>query len=222
MGRELSDISYSELGEAKEVIVHKHSLQIFVTNHDAAQQRIAWLKDQLPLQKRQYDMDHICRRIAALEGKLAVLEIGGYTKGEMEEKRLRCEDALQASFAAMEEGVVSGGGLALLQCYRALYHKSKSENKDIQAGMNCVFHSILRPFLQLMENNYEDPSKMLQLQLGKEASIGYDVWSEKWCDLYDKGIVDPAKVVIQSLRNAVSVASLLIRCDVAMLTKQNQ
>lgn len=219
MGRELTDIPYTELGEAKEAIIHKHSLQIFVNRHEPIQKRIAWLKEQLPKQKRQYDTDHVYRRIAALEGKLAVLEIGGYTKGEIEEKRMRCEDALQASFAAMEEGIVCGGGLALLQCYRNLHQTDSGENKDVQAGMDCVYQAILRPFLQLMENNDENPSEMLQKQLELECTVGYDVWKEEWCDLYEKGIVDPAKVVIQSLHNAVSVAGLLIKCDVAMLSK---
>jgi len=219
-GRELRDVPCEDLGEAKEMIIRKHSLQVFAAHSEAVEQRIARLKEQLPQCTKKYDLDHMYRRITRLEGKLAVLEIGGYTKGEVEEKRLRCEDALQASYAALEEGIVPGGGLALLQCYRALQPLMRDAQKDCQAGKNCVCTAILKPFLQLMENNYEDAVQMLEIQLGKDCSIGYDVWNERWCNLYEKGVVDPAKVVIQSLHNAVSVASLLIRCDVAMLLKQ--
>lgn len=217
MGKELSEVSFEDLGKAKEIIVRKHSLQIFAAHDAAVDQRIAVLKKQLPECTKKYDQDHINRRIARLEGKIAVLEIGGYTRGEIEEKRMRCEDALQASFAAMEEGIVPGGGLALIQSYRTLQPYAMDAHKDRQAGMNCVFTAILKPFLQLVENNYESPAKMLEQQLENEENIGYDVWKEEWCDLMENGVIDPAKVVIEALRNAVSVAGLLIRCDVAML-----
>lgn len=219
LGREISEISISELGKAREIIIRKHSLQLFAASSDAVKQKIAQLKKQLPVITAQYDIAHIHQRIARLEGKIAVLEIGGYTKGEIEEKRMRCEDALQAGFAAMEEGVVAGGGLAFLQCYRSLLPLIKEKSKDQGAGIHCVFAAILRPFLQLMENNDENPVEMLEKQLGMDMNIGYDVWRQEWCNLREQGVVDPAKVVIQALHNAVSVAGLLIRCDVAILTK---
>lgn len=217
MGKELSEVPFEDLGKAKEVIVRKHSMQVFAAHDAAVEQRIAVLKKQIPDCDKKYDQDHLYRRIARLEGKIAVLEIGGYTRGEIEEKRMRCEDALQASFAAMEEGIVPGGGLALIQCYRALQPFAMDVHKDRQAGMNCVFTAILKPFLQLVENNYESPAKMLERQLENDWNIGYDVWKEEWCDLLENGVIDPAKVVIEALRNAVSVAGLLIRCDVAIL-----
>ena len=217
MGKELSEVPFEDLGKAKEVIIHKHSMQVFASHDESVDQRISLLKKQIPDCEKKYDRDHLYRRITRLEGKIAVLEIGGYTKGEIEEKRMRCEDALQASFAAMEEGIVAGGGLALIQCYRALQPFAMDVHKDRQAGMNCVFTAILKPFLQLVENNYESPAKMLELQLENDWNIGYDVWKEEWCDLLECGVIDPAKVVIEALRNAVSVAGLLIRCDVAIL-----
>lgn len=219
LGRDISEISVKELGSAKEVIIRKHSLQLFVSANEAAKQRIEVLKTKLPTLTQQYDIAHVHQRIARLEGKMAVLEIGGYTKGEIEEKRMRCEDALQAGFAAMEEGVVAGGGLAFLQCYRSLLPLIQEKSKDQGAGIHCVFAAILRPFLQLMENNDENAVEMLEKQLSMDMQIGYDVWQQKWCDLRKQGVVDPAKVVIQALHNAVSVAGLLIRCDVAILTK---
>ena len=93
--------------------------------------------------------------------------------------------------------------------------------KDVESGMSCVFAAILKPFLQLMENNYEQPVEMLEIQLGKGDSIGYDVWKKTWCNLSENGILDPLKVVVQALHNAVSVSSLLIRCDAAVLLAQN-
>lgn len=221
LGRELSEISIEELGEAKEIIVKKRSMQIFATHKKAVEQKIEQLKQQLPEYTKKYDIDHLYQRITRLEGKIAVLEIGGYTKGEIEEKKLRCEDALQASFAAMEEGVVPGGGLALLQAYKVLQPQICEVQKDRRAGMSCVFAAILKPFLQLMENNYEQPVEMLEQQFTKEFPIGYDVWKEIWCDLTVNGILDPVKVIVQALHNAVSVASLLIRCDVALLKQED-
>lgn len=220
LDQELRDISVEILGQAKEAIVHKRSLQIFAKRSDEVEDKIKLLKTQIPNYCQKYDLEHMYQRITRLEGKLAILEIGGYTKGEIEEKKLRCEDALQAAFAAMEEGVVSGGGLALVQAYKALQPLiAHDEQKDREAGMSCVFAAILKPFLQLMENNYEQPVEMLELQFEKEMNIGYDVWKQTWCDLSANGVLDPVKVVIQALHNAISVASLLIRCDVAMLAQ---
>ncbi|MCI9312852.1 MAG: chaperonin GroEL [Erysipelotrichaceae bacterium] len=219
LGLDLSALSVNELGEAKEMILRKHSLQVFVQEHAGVKERIALLKERCKEEQRAYDKAHMERRIAALQGRLAVLEIGGYTKGEIEEKKMRCEDALQASAAAMAEGVVSGGGLALIQSYRALHKEITHERKDSQAGIDCVFQAICKPFLQLMENNYEHPKDMLEQQLNQPEGIGYDVWEGKWCDLLACGISDPLQVVLQALHNAVSVAGLLIRCDVAMLKR---
>lgn len=220
LGRDFPEVSVHELGSAKEVIIRKHSLQLFTVANDAVKQKIDTLKKQLLTVSKQYDIAHTHQRIARLEGKIAVLEIGGYTKGEIEEKRMRCEDALQAGFAAMEDGVVAGGGLAFLQCYRNLLPMIKEKSKDQLAGIHCVFAAVLRPFLQLMENNDENAIEMLEKQLSMDMHIGYDVWKQEWCDLHAQGVVDPAKVVIQALHNAVSVAGLLIRCDVAITLNQ--
>ncbi len=219
LGRELNEVSVKELGSAREIIVRKHSIQLFVGANPKTAERIEVLKKQLPALSAAYDIAQVHKRIARLEGKIAVLEIGGYTKGEIEEKRMRCEDALQAGFAAMEDGVVAGGGLMFLQCYRSLLPLIQEKSKDQEAGIRCVFTAILRPFLQLMENNDENSVEMLEKQLSLDMNIGYDVWRQEWCDLRNQGVVDPAKVVIQALHNAVSVAGLLIRCDVAILTQ---
>lgn len=219
IGEELAEISIDALGEAKEVIIKKRSMQILTAKKPCVDEKIKQLKNLLPNYTQQYDIHHTMRRIARLEGKMAILEIGGYTKGEIEEKKMRCEDALQAAFAAMEEGVVAGGGLAYLQAYKALQPLIYHKEKDHAAGMSCVFATMLKPFLQLMENSEASPVGMLEQQFEKEASIGYDVWHKQWCDLSANGILDPLKVVVQALHNAVSVAALLIRCDVAMLSK---
>lgn len=219
LGQNLSEQSMEVLGEAKEVILKKRSMQVLSQKGVEIEQKISQLRQQLPNYSQHYDINHMMQRIARLEGKIAILEIGGYTKGEIEEKKMRCEDALQAAFAAMEEGVVPGGGLAFLQAYKALQPLLHHQGRDYDAGMSCVFAAILKPFLQLMENNYEAPVEMLEQQFAKEFHIGYDVWKRRWCDLSANGILDPVKVVVQALHNAVSVAALLIRCDVAMLSE---
>lgn len=158
-------------------------------------------------------------RITRLKGKIAVLEIGGYTPNEIEEKKMRYEDALQAVNAAMEEGIIAGGGLSLIQSYQKLQPIIHSKNKEIEAGIQCVFASILKPFLQLMENNDANAVVMLGEQFEKAHGIGYDVLKNTWCNMLEEGILDPLKVVNQTLHNAISIASLLIRCDVAILNK---
>lgn len=220
LGKPLEECGIDELGTCREAFITPHSLQILSTKHEGVEARIRSLKKQLPLYTQPYDQKHVYHRISRLEGKIAILEIGGYTQGEIEEKKMRCEDALQAAFAAMEEGIVAGGGLAFIQAYRTLQPLLHSAQKDRNAGISCVFAAILKPFLQLMENNYEDGVAMLGKQFEQPYTIGYDVLQQKWCDLEAAGVLDPVKVVTQTLHNAISVASLLIRCDVALLKEK--
>lgn len=220
LGKSLEDMQVEDLGSCREAIITPRSLQILTAKDDTVEDRIQTLKKQIPLYTQPYDQKHVYHRISRLEGKIAILEIGGYTQGEIEEKKMRCEDALQAAFAAVEEGVVAGGGLSFIQAYRALQPIMHSAQKDQNAGISCVFAAILKPFLQLMENNYEDSVQMLGKQFEQPAMIGYDVFRQKWCNLEEAGVLDPVKVVTQTLHNAISVASLLIRCDVAMLNKK--
>lgn len=217
LGRDLIEATMDDLGTCREAIITPSSLQILTAKDDAVESRIKTLKRQIPLYTQPYDQKHVYHRISRLEGKIAILEIGGYTQGEIEEKKMRCEDALQAAFAAMEEGIVAGGGLAFIQAYRSLQPILHSAQRDQNAGISCVFAAILKPFLQLMENNYEDGVEMLGKQFEQPKMIGYDVFQQKWCNLEEAGVLDPVKVVTQALHNAISVASLLIRCDVALL-----
>lgn len=219
LGTPLEEVSMEVLGTCKEALITQSSLQILTTKDEAVEARIRNLKMQLPLYTQPYDQKHVYHRISRLQGKIAILEIGGYTQGEIEEKKMRCEDALQAAYAAMEEGIVAGGGLAFVQAYRSLQPTLHSAKRDQNAGISCVFAAILKPFLQLMENNYEDGVRMLGKQFEQPMHIGYDVLQEKWCNLEEAGVLDPVKVVCQTLHNAISVASLLIRCDVALLKK---
>lgn len=218
---ELSDMDVDDLGSCKEIILTPRSVQFMAKKHKGVDERIHNLKSVLPSLSQTYDIQHVYRRITRLEGKLARIEIGGYTESEIDEKKMRCEDALQAAYAAMEEGIVAGGGLAFIQAYRILQPVFHNENKDMESGIQCVFAAILKPFMQLIENNDMDSVTMLGIQFEKPHDIGYDVLRQQWCNLEDTGILDPVKVVLQTLHNAVSIASLLIRCDVAMLTTPN-
>lgn len=216
LGIPLEEISIEDLGVCKEAVISLHSMQIIAEKHILVDERIQYLKDHLPAYEQKYDLQHMYHRITRLEGKLALIEIGGYTQSEIDEKKMRCEDALQAAWAAMEEGVTAGGGLTLLQAYRHLQPTFHSDHKDKEAGIQCVFAVLLKPFLQLMENNYLDPVAMLDEQFQKGEHIGYDVGNHRWCNMEEAGILDPVKVVLETLHNAISVASLLIRCDVAI------
>ena len=215
-GIPLEDVSIEALGECRDAIISLHSMQILADKHPLVEQRIVHLKEHLEAYEQSYDIQHTYQRITRLEGKLALIEIGGYTKSEIDEKKMRCEDALQAAWAAMEEGVSAGGGLTFLQAYRHLQPILHHEQKDVEAGIQCVFAVLLKPFLQLMENSYLDPVAMLDEQFQKREQIGYDVGKQQWCNMEEAGILDPVKVILTTLHNAISVASLLIRCDIAI------
>lgn len=222
LAMDMQAMACAELGECQEIIVSKHRIQLFAKTHEAVVERISILKEQLLQTENAYDHKHIFQRIQRLSSKIAVLEVGGYTESEVEEKRMRVEDALQAVYAGMEEGVIPGGGLALVQAYRHLQPTLHNENKEVEAGIQCMFACCLSPFLQLMENSYLQSVEMLEQQFNKADGIGYDVVKQKWCNLENEGIVDPSKVVVNALQNACSIACLLIRCDVAMLHFENK
>lgn len=221
LGTSLGSMDITCLGECKECVITPHSMHLFAQKHRAVEERIESLKKQLSSYSQSYDIQHTYRRITRLEGKLASIEVGGYTPQEIEEKKYRCEDAMQAAFAAMEDGVVAGGGLSYIQAYQALHVALKGATEEEEAGIACVLSAILKPFLQLMENSYENPTTMLQKQFEQEYTIGYNVQSKAWCNMEAAGIVDPLKVVTYSLQHALSIALLFIRCDVALLQQRN-
>lgn len=220
LNMDIMNMQIEDLGQAEKIVLSKDGMHIFAKKSEEVQLRIAYLKEILPSIKQPYDKKHTNRRIMNLEGKLASIEVGGYTQNEIEEKKLRIEDALQATKAAQEDGITWGGGLAYIEAYRRLRPILQDQNSDVAYGIQIVMEALLQPFTQLCENAYLDSKQMLQQQLAKDLPIGYDVQQGNWVNMEEAGIMDPVKVLKQALINACSIASLLIRCDVSILLKK--
>lgn len=220
LNMDIMNMQIEDLGQVDKIILSKEGIRIFQKKTDEVQLRIAYLKEILPSVKQPYDKKHITKRIMNLEGKLASIEVGGHTQNEIEEKKLRIEDALQATKAAQEEGITWGGGLAYIEAYRQLRPILHDVNRDVEYGIQIVMEALLQPFTQLCENAYLNSEQMLQQQLAQDLPLGYDVQQAQWVHMENTGIMDPVKVLKQALVNACSIASLLIRCDVGILTKK--
>lgn len=221
LNMDIMNMQIEDLGQVEKIVLSKDGIHIFQKKTDEVQLRIAYLKEILPSIKQPYDKKHVAKRIMNLEGKLATIEVGGYTQNEIEEKKLRIEDALQATKAAQEEGITWGGGLAYVQAYRCLRPVLHDDVRDINDGIQIMMEALLQPFIQLCDNAYLNSEQMLQQQLAKDIPIGFDVQQSKWQNMEEAGIMDPVKVLKQALINACSIASLLIRCDVAVLSKKS-
>ena len=160
-----------------------------------------------------YDKEKLQERLAKLAGGVAVIRVGGATETEVKEKKDRVEDALNATRAAVEEGVVPGGGVALLRARKAI-GKLTNENSDIQAGINIVLKALESPLRQIAENSGVEGSIVVAKILeNKSETFGFDAQNEVYVDMVDKGIIDPAKVVRTALQDAASVAGLLITTE---------
>jgi chaperonin GroEL len=172
--------------------------------------RIGQIKAQIEETTSDYDREKLQERLAKLAGGVAVIKVGGATEVEVKEKKDRVDDALNATRAAVLEGIVPGGGVALLRA-KANLLKLKSDNPDVQAGINIVLKAIESPIRQIVENAGVEGSIVVnKIMESKSATFGFNAQTEEYVDMFDAGIVDPVKVVRTALQNAASVASLLI------------
>ena len=147
--------------------------------------------------------------------------MGAATESELKEKKLRIEDALNATKAAVSEGIVTGGGSAYISVYKECKELVKGDNTDAQKGVNAVFEALLTPLYQIAENAGFDGHEIVNEQLRVKEGIGFDAKNGEWVDMYEKGIVDPCKVSRQALLNATSIASLFITTEAAVAEKKD-
>ncbi|MEA3067887.1 MAG: chaperonin GroEL, partial [Sphingomonadales bacterium] len=160
-----------------------------------------------------YDREKLQERLAKLAGGVAVIRVGGATEVEVKEKKDRVEDALNATRAAVEEGIVPGGGVALLRAKKAV-GKITNPNSDVQAGINIVLKALESPIRQIAENSGVEGSIVVgKILESKSETFGFDAQSEEYVDMVDKGIIDPAKVVRAALQDAASVAGLIVTAE---------
>ena len=171
------------------------------------------IKAQIEETSSDYDREKLQERLAKLAGGVAVIKVGGATEVEVKEKKDRVEDALNATRAAVEEGIVPGGGVALLRAKRSV-GKITNDNSDVQAGINIVLKALEAPIRQIAENSGVEGSIVVgKIMDSKSETFGFDAQNEDYVDMIDKGIVDPAKVVRAALQDASSVAGLLVTTE---------
>jgi chaperonin GroEL len=215
LGIKLENVTPTMLGRAKKVVIEKEKTTIIdgAGKKKDIEARVSQIKAQIEETTSDYDREKLQERLAKLAGGVAVIRVGGATEVEVKEKKDRVEDALNATRAAVEEGIVAGGGVALLRAKKAI-GKLRSDNPDAQAGINIVLKALEAPVRQIAENSgFEGSIVVNKILENKSETYGFDAQSENYVDMIDKGIVDPAKVVRAALQDAASVAGLLVTTE---------
>jgi len=218
LGLKLENVKLTDLGRAKRVTIDKDNTTIVEGHGDQKkiQARVKQIKAQVEESTSDYDKEKLQERLAKIVGGVAVINVGASTETEMKEKKARVEDALHATKAAVEEGVVPGGGVALLRCIPAL-EKMKLEH-DQQVGVNIVRRSLEEPIRQIAQNAGLEGSVVVERVKKDKETMGFDAGSEKYVDMLEAGIIDPTKVTRYALQNAASVAGLMLTTEV-MITE---
>jgi chaperonin GroEL len=215
LGIKLENVTLQMLGRAKKVVIEKEKTTIVdgAGKKKDIEARVGQIKAQIEETTSDYDREKLQERLAKLAGGVAVIKVGGATEIEVKEKKDRVEDALNATRAAVEEGIVPGGGTALLRAKKAV-GKITNDNADVQAGINIVLKAIEAPIRQIAENAGVEGSIVVgKIMESKSETFGFDAQNEEYVDLIEKGIVDPAKVVRRALQDAASVAGLLVTTE---------
>ncbi len=218
---DLKETVIEDLGKAGKIIVKKDETTLIngEGNKDTIDARKEELRAQILNTKNEYDEKRLTERLAKLTNGVAVINVGAATEAELVEKKLRIEDALNATKAAVAEGVVLGGGAALARAYVDLKDVVKGDNNDEQKGISAVFEAILQPLWQIAENAGFVGNDIVATQLKTTGSTGFDAKKGEWVDLIQSGIVDPTKVTRSALLNAASIAALFLTTEAAVAIK---
>ncbi|MDD6870628.1 MAG: chaperonin GroEL [Allisonella histaminiformans] len=213
MGRKLSSATPADLGSAHQVRITKDNTVIVGGAGDKAliAQRVSQIREQMANTTSQFDKDKLQERLAKLSGGVAVIEVGAATEVEMKDKKLRLEDALNATRAAVEEGIVAGGGTTLVNIQKSL--DSLKAEGDVQTGINLVRHAIEAPVRQIADNAGVEGAIVVEKIKEAKEGIGYNAAEDKYEDMMAAGIVDPAKVTRSALQNAASIAALVLTTE---------
>ena len=219
VGIKLEKMKIDDLGRAKKVVIDKDNTTIVegAGKVSAIEGRIKQIRVQIEETTSDYDREKLQERLAKLAGGVAVVKVGAATETEMKEKKARVEDALNATRAAVEEGIVPGGGVAYLRCLPAL-KKVKAEG-DRQTGVDIVMKALEEPIRQIAQNSGQEGSVVVEKVKEGKGAFGFDADKEEYTDMIESGIIDPTKVVRFALQNAASVASLLITTEAIIAEK---
>ncbi len=222
LGIKLENITVQMLGQAKRVTVTKDNTTIVVGDEhkDAVAERVKLIKRQIETSDSEYDKEKLQERLAKLAGGVAVIEVGAASEVELKEKKLRIEDALNATRAAKEEGIVPGGGVALVRVMQTLNEKlesTKFESDDEKIGFKIMLDSLHIPLKQIADNAGLKGEVVVEEVKKRPTTEGYDAMNNQYVDMFKAGIVDPAKVTRSALENAVSVAAMLLTTEAAVV-----
>jgi len=214
LGTKLENLQMSELGRAKRILVTKDACTIIdgAGKSDAIKARVQQIRNQVEETTSDYDREKLQERLAKLVGGVAVIHVGAATEVEMKEKKARVEDALHATRAAVEEGIVPGGGVALLRAVDKL-EKIKTKHDDMQFGIKIIRAALESPIRTIAENAGAEPAVVVARVKEEKGAVGYNAATDTYEDLFKAGIIDPKKVVRCALQNAASVAGLMLTTE---------
>jgi chaperonin GroEL len=220
LGIKLENVGIEDLGRAKRVTIDKENTTIIEGAGKKAdiQARIAQIKNQIEQTTSSYDKEKLSERLAKLAGGVAVIHVGAATEAEMNEKKARVEDALHATRAAVEEGIVPGGGVAFIRSIPAVDEARKKFKGDEKVGVDIIAKVLESPLRQIASNTGVDGSVVVEEVKELAGSKGFDANTGNYVDMFESGIVDPAKVSRVALQNAASVAGLLLTTE-TMITE---
>jgi chaperonin GroEL len=214
VGRKLEKVTLMDLGQAKRIEVGKETTTIIDGSGDSKQieARVKNIRKQIDDATRDYDREKLQERVAKLAGGVALIKVGAATEMEMKEKKARVEDALHATRAAVEEGIVAGGGVALIRARQGI-QSLKGANTDQDAGIKIVMRALEEPLRQIVANAGGEPSVALNRVAERQGNFGYNASNDTYGDLVEMGVLDPTKVTRCALENAASVATLILTTD---------
>ena len=218
VGLKLETCGTEVLGQAKSIKIDKDNTTIVggAGSSKAIKDRVAEIKNAIEKSTSTYDKEQLQKRLAKLAGGVAVISVGANTETEMKEKKFRVEDTIAATRAALEEGIVSGGGMALIEAAKALATIPEDLSEDEKVGYKIVRRALEEPIRQIAENAGLDGSVIAERAKNEKKGIGYDARLDKWVNMLDAGIIDPAKVTCSALKNAASVAGTLLTTECAI------
>lgn len=220
LGMQIKDMTMDDLGCAKKVVVEKDATTLIdgTGSKKAFKERISEIENLIERTTSEYDKKNLQERLAKLTNGVAVIKVGATTESELKEKKLRIEDALNATKAALAEGIVAGGGCALINIYKELKDKIKADDADENKGIAIVFDALKKPLFQIAENAGHDGKTIVEKQLEQKTNIGFNAKTGEWVDMFKSGIVDPCKVTRSALLNSSSIAGLMITTESAVGT----
>ncbi|XNN69873.1 chaperonin GroEL [Bacillus pumilus] len=222
LGLDLKSTEIGQLGRASKVVVTKENTTIVEGSGDSAQiaARVNQIRAQVEETTSEFDKEKLQERLAKLAGGVAVIKVGAATETELKERKLRIEDALNSTRAAVEEGIVSGGGTALVNVYKKV--ASIVADGDVQTGVNIVLRSLEEPIRQIAHNAGLEGSVIVERLKNEEIGVGFNAATNEWVNMIEKGIVDPTKVTRSALQNAASVAAMLLTTEAVVADKPEE